>query len=524
MREDDIQQAISRLSGDDFERFARTLARRELYPGLNPTSRSHDQGEDARTESTTAFLHDGKWISIAISKTCTFNKIHTDSQACFNSGKRIDTLVFVTAGSPQTDRENKWRLSIKEEFGWDLVVHTILWLSETAAKPEYESLVDDHLHIPPLGGDYVDSIIDSFGKCTNNTIQKIKLKIHGIDETIYRDEVNHIEEQLKDGKVVLLTGEAGTGKSGIAAQLTGLYSSHGGATLLIDARDIASITTEIDLRGYLSLRGSVSSAIGRVGRYKGCRLIIDQLDNVIGRPVTQRVLELVRECHLNQGVQIIIVSRRREGYEAQLLNEFANLGSAEFQSRPLDDVQASSYLQRLGINQPKSQLVELARNLLNLEIIATIHSQNPSFNGDSIGDECDLWNMYREELSRREDHPIGSGKGEQVVAEAVRLAKKGLKNDDRNIILDLPPNWEQKRLLSSRVINPVRGRLVRFHHEKLQDYLYAWDATDQGYMPNDVVEEIGPFKTRNVLSWMAELYKRQDQTQYEAFLQEALNG
>ena len=47
MREDDISEAILNMSADRFERFARELVRRELYPGLNLTSESYDLGEDA---------------------------------------------------------------------------------------------------------------------------------------------------------------------------------------------------------------------------------------------------------------------------------------------------------------------------------------------------------------------------------------------------------------------------------------------------------------------------------------------
>ena len=75
MREDDIRNAIVNMPSDRFERFARELVRRELYPGLNPTSDSYDLGEDSRTELSTIFLHEGKWISLTISKTNSLKKV-----------------------------------------------------------------------------------------------------------------------------------------------------------------------------------------------------------------------------------------------------------------------------------------------------------------------------------------------------------------------------------------------------------------------------------------------------------------
>ncbi len=125
MREDDIRNAIRNMPGELFERFARELLRRELYPGLNPTSASHDLGEDARTETTTVFLHDGKWISLFASKTALWRKLKQDCKRCKQTRRRINTVVFVTAGDPRTTTQEDWRRRVRKEFRWELVVHTL---------------------------------------------------------------------------------------------------------------------------------------------------------------------------------------------------------------------------------------------------------------------------------------------------------------------------------------------------------------------------------------------------------------
>lgn len=87
-----------------FERFAYRILYEESYPGLNPTSETYDFGEDARTEWTTLFQHQGKWVSVSASKTGTLSKLKEDCQTAREKGRRIDILVFATAGVPRRDK------------------------------------------------------------------------------------------------------------------------------------------------------------------------------------------------------------------------------------------------------------------------------------------------------------------------------------------------------------------------------------------------------------------------------------
>src|SRR4051812_21184148 len=123
IREESIKAAIQTLSGGMFERFAFRVLREEEYPGLNPTSESHDLGEDARTEPTSLFLHHGMWISVSASKTAELSKLRKDCERARETGRRIDIIVFATSGEVRRDTEEKWREEIKNDFGWDLVVH-----------------------------------------------------------------------------------------------------------------------------------------------------------------------------------------------------------------------------------------------------------------------------------------------------------------------------------------------------------------------------------------------------------------
>jgi hypothetical protein len=515
MREDDIRSAIENLPWQVFERFARELLRRELYPGLNPTSESHDLGEDARTEPSVAFLHDGKLVSVLASKTCTWSKIRGDCKRCQETRRQIDIVVFATAGNPRTDTQEPWRESVKEEFGWDLEVRTIDWFAPVASAPQHEKLVDDYLHIPPPDEDFVDTIKKQFSLHTKKALDQIRLLVPGIPNSLHRDEVGRCEDQLQGNKSVTLTGEAGTGKSGIGKKLALPVIEQDSVVLLLDARRVAHIKSEAGLRQHFGLKGPVCSAIGRIGRYRGCRFIVDQLDNVVGSIAAKLLVELMVECHGLEGVEVVAISRKRESHEGELLQPLLSAGFTEVTSYPLNENRAREVLQKMGIAEPTRELVELGRNLLNLEIIGTIREREPRLDFSSITDELDLWEHYRESLLERED--------EEVIAEAVRLARDGLIHPERMIELDYPCPQSQRRLISSGVVMCQHGRVYRFSHEKLQDFLYAWDATERCASTSMVINEIGPHRARNVIIWMDKIYARQRSPFRKQFLREVLS-
>lgn len=523
MREDDIRDAVKNMPGELFERFSRELLRRELYPGLNPTSASHDLGEDARTEITTVFLHDGKWISLFASKTALWRKLEQDCKRCKQTRRRINTVVFVTAGDPRTTTQEDWRRRVRKEFRWGLVVHTLSYLAPVASAPQHDRLVDDYLGIPPPGEDFIQTIEAQFAYHTDRTMHQIRLSIPGISGSLQRDEVERIEAQLLQGKQVMLTGDAGTGKSGIAAYLVQRARNANRVVLFLDARHIGHTHSEMEFRQHLGLRGPVANAIARAGRYKGCSLIIDQLDNTIGTSSSRLLIDLAASCHSLESVEVVVISRKRESHEVQLLKKLADEGFVELTSFELDDSRVIELLGQLGISQLSSSLVELGRNLLNLELVGMVKHQKPDFDFAMLLEEVDLWEQYRQIWLEREAVISNTGDAEQMLAEAIRLARIGLNSEDRGFTFDYPASRQQQRLVSWNIIINIEGRLHRFSHEKLQDFLYAWDATQRGLMPSTVMTEIKPYRTRNILDWMAEIYTRADSQLFEPFLREALD-
>ncbi len=525
MREDQIEAAIRGLSGDKFERFARELVTRELYPGLNPTSGSHDLSEDARTEHTTVFLHGGIWVSLILSKTGTWTKLGADCARCKETGRRIDVVVFVTAGNPRSDTVEGWHEKVEQKFGWELEVRALRWLTPVASRPDYESLVDDYLGVPPPDGDLIQKIETEFSRHTNRALEQIRLHIPGMSYSLPRNEIARVEDQLSQGKSVVLAGDAGTGKSGIGASLARSAGERRKVVLLLDARRVGHIKSETELRQHLALSGPVASAVGRVGRHKGCRVIIDQLDNIAGSVSARLLVELTVECSPLTDVEIIVISRKREAHEVKLLDGLATAGFVELISHPLSETRVEGVLKQLGISQFSADLVTLGRNLLNLELIGAIKQRQPNFDFSALMDEVDLWEQYVQLLIEQEEVVSGSENAEQIVAEAVKLARSGLRSEDRTFCLDYPVSRSNRRLVSWGIIvyEQEDGRVCRFRHEKLQDFLYAWNATRRYVMPTDVLDEINVHKSRNVLTWMDKIYSRRSPHLHRRFLKEMFN-
>lgn len=520
MREDDILNAIVSMPSGRFERFARELVRRELYPGLNPTSESYDLGEDARTELSTVFMHGGKRISLAISKTTSLSKITADCRTIQANKRPVDVIVYVTDEDIRTDVEEEWRSQIRSAFGWELEMRTPRWLAPVASKPEFESLVNDYLHIPPPGGDYVQTIEHEFAIHTVRTLKQISNKIPGLSSSLPQREISTVEEQLASRIPVLLTGGAGTGKSAIGAQLALNGIDAGKAVLLLDARSIGHLKTELDLRAHLGLRGSVHSAILRIGKHKGIRLIVDQLDNIVGTPAANLVIDLVlNSLTALDYVDVIVISRNQEKSEGRLLSSLLLNSFIELSSSPISETTVVDVFNQIGIKDYTSETVQLGRNLLNLELIGKIQEQLPGYDFRLLTSEVYLWEQYMEILVGDEESTIG----DQILAEAVRLAKHALSTTEGTFELPYPLLHSQQRLISWGIITPVESRIHRFRHERFQEFIYAWDATQRLAMPRQVIFEITPYRSQNIFRWMDAIYLRNNSSVYAQFLREAFD-
>lgn len=368
------------------------------------------------------------------------------------------------------------------------------------------------------GAGELAGIETNFARHTARTLRGINRSIVGLAEALDREEEANIASLLARHQPVVLVGEAGSGKSGIAGALVSTAVDEGIPTLFLDARRVADQPNEAALRTYLDLPVALEEAVAAVGRTKGCRLVVDQLDSTAGLRSSQMLVDLLVACASLDGVQVLAISRRSE---AETVSELVKYGFEEVESRTLAGDDAKDVLTQLGVASESPVLHALAENLLNLDLIARIKQQNASFDFDSITDEVDLWLEYLGALRRHERVGRDDAEAEHVLAEAVRLAREALNRDDRTCVLDLPLAPQQRRLLSWDVLERQAGRVCRFRHEKLHDFLYAWGSCEQGALARAVLQEIPRHRTRTVLEWMNKLYQHTGSPMRVPFLREA---
>jgi hypothetical protein len=196
---------------------------------------------------------------------------------------------------------------------------------------DLESLLDEiHSEIRKGKGSRLPE--DEIGYHTSQALRMIHNKLSGFEDSLLRPEISWIEEQWQLGKPVLLSGESGTGKSGIAATLA---KQAGKPVLLLDSRNVAQLSDELSLRQRFNSNVPLSQTIVSLARSGGFRLIIDQLDNLIGKESANLIINLALECAEAKEVEVCLISRNKEAHEARLLRRLINAGFVPIESRKL---------------------------------------------------------------------------------------------------------------------------------------------------------------------------------------------
>jgi len=207
-----------------------------------------------------------------------------------------------------------------------------------------------------------------------------------------------------------------------------------------------------------------------------------------------------------------------------LLEELQREDFVEIKCRELDETEVKEELQRLGFSNVSDRLILLCKNLLNLEILSTIKIEDPSFNPTDVEEEVALWEKYLDTIQKLESDRAGFDAAEQTINEAMKLAGNVLASDRQSFVLEKPLSTAQRSLVSWGVIVHENGLRYRFKHEKLQDHLFARYCADYEYMPLDVLNAVGPVRSRNALVWLGEIYRHRNSPLHIQFLERMLNG
>ena len=326
---------------------------------------------------------------------------------------------------------------------------------------------------------------------------------------IERAEIGDVENLLQSGNSVLTLGSTGNGKSGLAYCLIRNAEKRGQPHLLIDCRDFQEVKSETDLRHRFALQSlSLPRACLDLRQHLNALspflVVIDQLDSVVGTQAGNQFVRFAIDCHGWADIGVVVLSRRGEVQEQRLLIDLYRKEFKEVQCAELPN--ANSFLDELGIVKRSEEVERMARNLLNLSLIASIKEQEPNFDFRQLTSEVALWEQRLEGFILRE-----GVEGASIVAELTNLAEAALKAPEGTFRVDDPPLGAHYRLLSEGFIQR-RGHpqscVCSFAHENLQDFLYARRMVQNERSVAFVFNELpSRFRAQNVLFWMDRIAK-----------------
>ena len=338
-------------------------------------------------------------------------------------------------------------------------------------------------------------IASAFYKYSWNNLQQTKPEIKKIG-WIDRPEINHILNDLENERnSIILHGEAGSGKSGIALEIGQKSVNNGNPILFIRATDFPKNQDPIiTLQNRLSIEIPLLEAISIIGKERNLFIIIDQLDSVAGTELGKYFVTFLKSIVGIPNIDILVVTRT---YELNNDPDIQTLDFNKIESGLLTKDEATGFLSRLGITDHSETLIEIASNLLNLSIISEIVSEN-STSYCEIDSEVKLWKKYIESIKERE--------GDEVAIFIEDLARITITQGERDFQVRFPNSHVKRSVLSRGILLNTPGRRYKFRHEQIQDFLCAYSLLPENKDLNTILTEFNNKIPIQILSWLQKLY------------------
>jgi len=359
---------------------------------------------------------------------------------------------------------------------------------------------------------------------SEHALRGLKPSLQGLTELIERDETQEIWNQLFDKKAILLTGEAGSGKSGIGVEIYKRCKENDIFVLLLDVRRFSEIESKNEISSKIGLVENIKTVFSSIQKIDNYLLIIDQLDSVCGTSLGNLMVEFAIECKNFHQTSVLVISRHGE-IEQSLLRNLLEADFEEIQCKEIDEEVIRTSLRKHGLENPSHKLIQRCSNILLLDLICSIMADSDTTKVEQFETEINIWTKYLELYLKREREGTGFFEND-IYQGLIRMARKGLESDDRSFILEYPLTPIEKRYVSQGIITKTSHWNQRYYFkiEKFQDFLYAFSATNRQLNKYQVQSEINIIFHKNILLLMIDLYKFDNQKIYELFFREVLSG
>ncbi len=299
---------------------------------------------------------------------------------------------------------------------------------------------------------------------------------------IPRSEADRAAESLRstpdEKRCVVLTGTAGSGKSGIAAQIVRMLEADGWPVLAfrVDRLDVTFLPKEVG--GQLDLPGSPPQVLAAVAADRECLLVIDQLDAVSivsGRnpAFLECIDEIIEQALLHSNVRLLLSCRDFDLNNDFRLQKLATEHAKQVVIGALPPKTICDVVSEAGINaQALSQKqVELLSLPLHLSLFLQV-AGNAEFDSRSVESSKDLFDAFWTEKRRS----LREGHGRTLNWDAVMDALCDYMSQHQVLYAPLSAVDEHREdadAMASENVLTIDEDRVQFFHETFFDYAFA---------------------------------------------------
>jgi hypothetical protein len=316
-------------------------------------------------------------------------------------------------------------------------------------------------------------------------------------EVIERPEIEQIQQCWKSSaNSVLLHGQAGSGKTGIALRLARTLRNDNVPVLLIRAGDFPADQDPVEtIERRMTLGGRpLVESIAEIGKKLSCAVIVDQLDSVAGTNLGKGLVTFLRAVSAMPKVRTLAISRT---FDLRNDPDISSLQFHEVECGQLSGEQAVGYLSKLGVDSPSEALIDLSTNLLNLSLIADIVANADNADRDIVSD-VNLWKEYFSTIQH--------GEGQDVAEYVLQLARQATSLGQRMFPVSFPKPELRKKLLSRGILVEAAGRRYAFRHEQMQDFFCALSLLPERLTFSELPDGLRQNVSRGALAWLHRLY------------------
>ncbi len=460
-----IQNALKELDGGAFQKLADSYLLRKGYPKINPIgSVAGSNKVRTGTPDTLIPTSDGKYVFVeyaTFSKNKVYRKFSDDIEKCLDENKtgitisKIKEIVLCYTSELSAGNIEKLRVQCEKEgvnlnlFGLGAISYDLL--------EKYPSISKDYLGIEVDTGQIIplDLFISLYGR--NKLATTLQTEFH-----FREDEKNNILTLIKDNSLVIISGQAGVGKSRIAIEC---YRQFKEANNTYKAYCIFNQGIDLfeDIKSYFSDSGDFL-------------IFIDDANRVSG---FQYVVQLLQTKRSNQNFKIIVTVR---DYALDKIRDICQpIGSdAEITIEPFTDEEIKKLLQdefEINNHQYLDRIAEIAQGNPRIAVMAAQVAKD-SNTLESIRDVSQLYDKYyssiKSDLDGLEDREILKVAGIVAFFRDIDRTNDSLMSDIKKIFdISNEDFWEaSKKLHDMEVLDMFENEVVKISDQVLSTYLF----------------------------------------------------